>query len=69
MKDPVSGRLVFDLTQANTDGAVIIEVIQNAGEVIFVPSGWHHQVYNLVWKDADHVIQFKIINNFFPMFI
>ncbi|XP_018121649.1 2-oxoglutarate and iron-dependent oxygenase JMJD4 isoform X2 [Xenopus laevis] len=24
-----------------------IEVIQEAGEVIFIPSGWHHQVYNL----------------------
>ncbi|XP_072034844.1 2-oxoglutarate and iron-dependent oxygenase JMJD4-like [Amphiura filiformis] len=23
------------------------EVVQEAGEVIFVPSGWHHQVYNL----------------------
>lgn len=25
-----------------------IEVIQEAGEIIYVPSGWHHQVYNLV---------------------
>ncbi|XP_072116158.1 2-oxoglutarate and iron-dependent oxygenase JMJD4 isoform X3 [Mobula birostris] len=24
-----------------------IEVVQEAGEVIFIPSGWHHQVYNL----------------------
>ncbi|KAH0506300.1 JmjC domain-containing protein 4 [Microtus ochrogaster] len=24
-----------------------LEVIQEAGEMIFVPSGWHHQVYNL----------------------
>uniref|UniRef100_A0A8C5MB44 2-oxoglutarate and iron-dependent oxygenase JMJD4 n=1 Tax=Leptobrachium leishanense TaxID=445787 RepID=A0A8C5MB44_9ANUR len=24
-----------------------IEVIQEAGQVIFVPSGWHHQVHNL----------------------
>ncbi|KAM4705203.1 2-oxoglutarate and iron-dependent oxygenase JMJD4 [Rhinophrynus dorsalis] len=24
-----------------------IEVIQEAGEIIFVPSGWHHQVYNM----------------------
>ncbi len=22
------------------------EVIQNSGEILFVPSGWHHQVYN-----------------------
>ena len=25
-----------------------IEVIQEAGQIIFVPSGWHHQVFNLV---------------------
>lgn len=24
------------------------DVIQEAGEIIFVPSGWHHQVWNLV---------------------
>ena len=23
-------------------------VIQNPGEIIFVPSGWHHQVHNMV---------------------
>ena len=25
-----------------------IEIFQNAGEIIFVPSGWYHQVWNLV---------------------
>lgn len=25
-----------------------MEVKQRRGEVIFVPSGWHHQVFNLV---------------------
>ena len=24
------------------------EIIQEAGEAIFIPSGWHHQVWNLV---------------------
>jgi len=25
-----------------------VRVVQNAGEIIFVPSGWYHQVHNLV---------------------
>lgn len=25
-----------------------LEIIQEQGQIIFVPSGWHHQVYNLV---------------------
>ncbi|KAL7975828.1 hypothetical protein Chor_005775 [Crotalus horridus] len=24
-----------------------VEIIQEAGEIVFIPSGWHHQVYNL----------------------
>ena len=30
------------------DAAGVIEVIQEQGEIIFVPSGWYHQVHNLV---------------------
>ena len=28
--------------------SMFYDIIQEAGEAIFVPSGWHHQVWNLV---------------------
>ncbi|XP_064483350.1 2-oxoglutarate and iron-dependent oxygenase JMJD4-like [Ornithodoros turicata] len=31
----------------NSDGSLGITTVQEPGEAIFVPSGWHHQVYNL----------------------
>ncbi|XP_064410583.1 2-oxoglutarate and iron-dependent oxygenase JMJD4 isoform X2 [Latimeria chalumnae] len=37
-----------DLYPEYNDGCRPIEIVQEAGEVIFVPSGWHHQVYNLL---------------------
>ena len=52
------GRLAFDLRSPNMDDPKVypnsskvrkrFEVVQEAGEVIFLPSGWHHQVFNLV---------------------
>ena len=48
-----SGRLPFDVDESmlHAAGAKYFEVVQNRGEVLFVPSGWHHQVYNMVsWR-------------------
>lgn len=47
------GNLPFDLSEENHMNRIgetsirSFEVIQNAGQTLFVPSGWHHQVWNL----------------------
>jgi len=48
------GNLVFDLQSPEARGLELkngevfkIELIQRTGEVVFVPSGWFHQVHNL----------------------
>ncbi|WVQ79765.1 hypothetical protein IAT38_001865 [Cryptococcus sp. DSM 104549] len=40
------GELVFDVRGLDGEGGGI-KVLQEEGEVMFVPSGWHHQVVNL----------------------
>jgi hypothetical protein len=41
------GDLEFDVRDAKA-----LKVVQEEGEVIFVPSGWHHQVLNLDFVSA-----------------
>ena len=45
-----SGSLPNDLLKVDlaASGVNFIDFIQKEGEIIFVPSGWHHQVWNLV---------------------
>ncbi|WWC71238.1 uncharacterized protein I206_105191 [Kwoniella pini CBS 10737] len=40
------GELVFDVRELQDEGGAI-KILQQEGEIIFVPSGWHHQVVNL----------------------
>jgi hypothetical protein len=60
------GQLVYDVTSHDLEDASRypsysqsqprLEVIQEAGEIIFVPSGWHHQVMNLVRPSSTHIL-------------
>jgi len=48
-----NGYLPFDVDESmlRDAGVKYFEVMQNRGEVLFVPSGWHHQVHNMVrWR-------------------
>lgn len=52
------GNLPFDVTAPGLQDRSVyprynqsqppVEIVQEAGEIVFIPSGWHHQVYNLV---------------------
>ena len=43
-----SGTLPSDLRECTETDTNRIEVIQEEGEIIFVPSDWYHQVFNEV---------------------
>ena len=42
------GSLIYDYENPGRKDIDYYEVIQEAGQVIFIPSGWHHAVWNLV---------------------
>ena len=48
LRDPL-GNLPFDLSleDLGDKGIKSVEVTQEVGEIIFVPSGWFHQVWNI----------------------
>lgn len=39
-----------------------LECTQDQNEIIFVPSGWYHQVYNLVWLVTFHYELYRDFN-------
>ncbi|KAJ8679824.1 hypothetical protein QAD02_015611 [Eretmocerus hayati] len=53
----INGNLVYDVMSMDSNKImeydqsnnkiVKIDIVQESGEIIFVPSGWHHQVWNL----------------------
>jgi len=64
-----NNQLPFDVDESmlRAAGVKYFEVMQNRGEVLFVPSGWHHQVYNMVrlrcCSAAYNVIEASVIES------
>ncbi|PKU29169.1 jmjc domain-containing protein 4 [Limosa lapponica baueri] len=68
------GNLPFDVTAPNLQDRSVyprynqsqppVEIVQEAGEIVFIPSGWHHQVYNLLIMKSCTGIDYKEFYNF-----
>ncbi|XP_030334644.1 2-oxoglutarate and iron-dependent oxygenase JMJD4 isoform X3 [Strigops habroptila] len=68
------GNLPFDVTAPGLQDRSVyphynqsqppVEIVQEAGEIVFIPSGWHHQVYNLLIMKSCTGIDYKEFYNF-----
>ncbi|XP_049654835.1 2-oxoglutarate and iron-dependent oxygenase JMJD4 isoform X2 [Accipiter gentilis] len=68
------GNLPFDVTAPSLQDRSVyprynqsqppVEIVQEAGEIVFIPSGWHHQVYNLLIMKSCTGIDYKEFYNF-----
>lgn len=58
---PGGNEVVFDLRELDETlwRGKVLQVVQEAGETIFVPSGWYHQVENLDFVSGRHTITSK----------
>ncbi|KAJ7415209.1 JmjC domain-containing protein 4 [Willisornis vidua] len=73
LKD-LHGNLPFDVTAPSLQDSRVyprygqsqppLEILQEPGEIVFIPSGWHHQVYNLLIMKSCTGIDYKEFYNF-----
>ena len=49
--------LGFNSNSQNCDCPKVLEITQERGEIIFIPSGWFHEVHNLVLLITSWIMQ------------